>query len=55
MPPDEQPVRLVVLGGATGAPVCEGDVCYLPDSTVDSVGDASDSGDEHGPETVDDK
>jgi hypothetical protein len=34
----EQPVQLVRLGGATSAPVCEGDVCYLPGSTVDSIG-----------------
>jgi hypothetical protein len=31
----EQPVRLVLLGGASAAPVCDDDVCYLPDSTVD--------------------
>jgi hypothetical protein len=30
----EQPVRLVLLGGASAAPVCDGDVCYLPGSTV---------------------
>ena len=33
MTDDEQAVRLVVLGDATGAPVCEGDVCQLPGST----------------------
>jgi len=30
----EQQVRLVVLGGAAAAPVCEGDVCYVPASTA---------------------
>jgi hypothetical protein len=30
----EQRVRLVLLGGASAAPVCDGDVCYLPGSTA---------------------
>jgi hypothetical protein len=34
----EQPIQLVRLGGATRAPICDGDVCYLPDSTLDSLG-----------------
>jgi hypothetical protein len=37
MTPDEQPVRLVVLGEGTGAPVCEGDACYPPESIVDAA------------------
>ena len=35
-------VRLVLLGDADPAPVCEGDVCYLPDSTMDSTAPAAD-------------
>ncbi len=35
-------VRLVLLGDAAPAPVCEGDVCYLPDSTMDSTAPAAD-------------
>ena len=31
-------VRLVLLGAADAAPVCDGDVCYLPGSTVDLAG-----------------
>jgi hypothetical protein len=33
---DEQPVRLVLIGDPTSAPVCDDDVCYLPRSTVDA-------------------
>jgi hypothetical protein len=31
-------VQLVRLGGATSAPVCDGDACYLPGFAVDSIG-----------------
>ena len=33
---EDRQVRLVLLGAASAGPVCDGDVCYLPESTVDS-------------------
>lgn len=47
-----EPVRLVLLGGASVAPVCDGDVCYLPGSTattepVDVPADLDEASDQH--------
>ena len=34
---EEQPIiRLVVLGDSASAPVCDGDVCYLPPPAADA-------------------
>ncbi len=41
------PVRLVLLGAADTAPVCAGDVCDLPESTVDLP--ATPAPDDHDP------
>ena len=48
---EEQPVRLVLRGAE--APVCDGDVCYLPSSTADADSEATPATDPP-PQRIDD-